>query len=80
MDCHLEAGTKCGAGWRNSVFLVGAYEYETDRVKRAQDAVDSVKGIIEDITESQANVKMAHKLASQLAYLTAGDKKALEHS
>lgn len=80
MKCHLEKNVICGGSWRNSVYSVGAYDPETKRANTAKEVSESVKGIISDIDEARGNVRVAHKLANQLAYLTGSDLKILQQA
>jgi len=80
MACKLEKTLTCGGGWRNSVWSVTEYNPEQRRIKEAKEVNDSDNGIIKDINLARKNTMDAHRLAKQLAWITGGDLKYLEHA
>lgn len=80
MKCALEKDLTCGGGWRNSVWSVEAFDPLEARIKEAKEVNESVKGIIQDINKARGHVMVAHRLAKQLAWITGGDLKFLQHA
>jgi len=80
MPCALEKDLICGGGWRNSVWSVTAFDPMEARIKEAKEVNESVKGIIQDINKARGHTMVAHRLAKQLAWITGGDLKYLQHA
>jgi len=80
MKCALEPNLICGGGWRNSVWSVEQYDPQEARIKEAKEVNEGVKGIIKDINEARKHTMTAHRLAKQLAWITGGDLRYLQHA
>lgn len=80
MKCAREQNLICGGGWRNSVWSVEQYDPQEARVKEAKEVAEGVKGIIKDINDARRHTMTAHRLAKQLAWITGGDLKYLQHA